>query len=117
MDMRMITCGFVAGCVMIFSSALFAADSTSKQIQMLNSQLQVQLQRLQASQEKQLQTLNKQLQAQLQDTQKKLQSQIDTLNKTTQAQMKELKKSLETQIKQVHEAVLTSGGGSSAKKK
>ncbi|MCH9762938.1 MAG: hypothetical protein K0U24_01675 [Gammaproteobacteria bacterium] len=115
--MRMITCGFLGGCIMIFSSALFAADSASKQIQMLNGQLQVQLQRLQATQEKQLQTLNKQLQAQLQDTQKKLQSQIDTVNKTTQKQMAELKKSLEAQIKQVHQEVLTSAGGSSTKKK
>ncbi|MCH9757328.1 MAG: DUF4175 domain-containing protein [Gammaproteobacteria bacterium] len=107
--MRMIGSGFVAGLIMILPSTGVYADAVSKQIQMLNSQLQVQMQRMQETQQKQVQELNTKLQKQLKETQTKLQKQIQDMNKMTQKQLKEVQTSLEGQIKQIHEEMLTGG--------
>jgi Skp family chaperone for outer membrane proteins len=85
-------------------------DSASKQIQMLNSQLQSQLQQMQEKQQKQMQTMNKQIQAQLKETQTKLQAQIKDLNKTTQEKMKAMQTTLHAEIEKVNDKVLTGGG-------
>ena len=94
-----------------------AEDSASKQIQMLNSQLQSQLQQMQEKQQKQMQTLNKQIQAQLKETQTKLQAQIKELNKTTQEKMKAMQTTLHDEIEKVNEKVLTGGGAPAAESK
>ncbi len=111
--MRMIAGGLVGGCILILSSTWGYADDASKQIQMLNSQLQVQLQRLQETQQKQIQKLNKQLQSQLKDVQTKLQDEMKNMNTMTQKKMKKMQDNLQSQIKQVHEEMLT-GGASAA---
>ena len=81
----------------------FAADNTSQQIQLLNSQIQAQLQTLQAGQQKQIQTLNAQIQAQIKQAQSDLQAQIQKSNTQTQAQIKQLQTTLQDQIKQVQQ--------------
>ena len=68
----------------------YAADNSSQQIQLLNSQIQVQLQTLQSTQQKQIQALNKQLQGQIKQVQTDLQAQIQKLNTQIQAQLKQL---------------------------
>ncbi len=95
--------------LLFVSTACVYADDTSKQIQMLNSQLQVQLQRIQETQQEQIQKLNKQLQGQLKDMQTKLQDQIQKVNKTNQEKMKKMQENLQAQIKKVHEEMLTGG--------
>ncbi|MDF1677506.1 MAG: hypothetical protein P1U32_02290 [Legionellaceae bacterium] len=108
--MQRLTVGLLGGCIALLSTAAIGADSgATKQIQMLNSQLQVQLQRMQETQQKQIQKLNKQLQKQLKDTQTKLQDQMAQMNTATQKQMKDMQKNLQAQIKQVHEELLTGG--------
>lgn len=87
----------------------YAADGTSNQIQMLNSQLQVQMQRLHETQQKQIKELNQKLQGQLKETQEKLQAEIKDLHKKTEEKMKKMQEDLQAQIKQVHEEVLTGG--------
>ena len=107
--MRMMVSGLVSGCMMIVSSTWGYADDASKQIQMLNSQLQVQLQRLQETQQKQVQKLNTQLQAQLKEVQTKLQDEMKKMNTMTQTKMKKMQEDLQSQIKQLHEDMLTGG--------
>jgi len=86
--------GLVLLCSM--SSMGFAADNVSKQIQMLNSQIQTQLQQIQEAQQKQIKAMNTQLQTQMKQMQVTLQAQIQTLNTQTQAQMKTLQTGLNT---------------------
>lgn len=107
--MRMSAKQLVGVFALCLSTASVYADDASKQIQMLNSQLQVQLQRIQETQQEQIQKLNKQLQDQLKDVQTKLQDQIQQVNKTTQDKMKEMQEKLQAEIKQVHEDMLTGG--------
>ncbi|MDP3562036.1 MAG: hypothetical protein Q8R83_07660 [Legionellaceae bacterium] len=73
------------------------ADDASKQIQMLNQQLQSQLQQVQETQQKQLNDLNKQLQTQVKQVQTDLQAQIQKVNE----QMKQMQTDLQAQIKQL----------------
>ncbi|MFZ4076431.1 MAG: hypothetical protein ACOYKA_00460 [Legionellaceae bacterium] len=87
----------------VYSFGVCAADNTSAQIQMLNSQLQAQLQQMQDTQQKQIKELNTQLQKQLSTLQKDLQTKIETVNTQTQEQMKTLKADLEKQIMQVYD--------------
>jgi gas vesicle protein len=108
-EMQILLKGFFVGSILVGLSTLVYADDASKQVQMLNSQLQVQLKALQKSQQTQIQTLNKQLQTQLKTMQSTLEAQITDLNNKTEAKMKSLEASLEAQIKQVHEEVLTGG--------
>jgi mRNA-degrading endonuclease RelE of RelBE toxin-antitoxin system len=74
----------------ISSVCIAAEDSTSKQIQMLNSQIQVQLQKLQETQQKQIKDLNVKLQAQLQQMQTNLEAEIQKANTQNQAQFKQI---------------------------
>ena len=113
-DMRMIIARLLSGCLFVLASTWGYADDTSKQIQMLNSQLQVQLQRMQEAQQKQVEALSKQFQSQLADTQQKLQDQIKSLNTATQKQMESMQKALDAKIQKVHEEVLTGGDLSTA---
>lgn len=87
----------------VLSFGTCAADNTSAQIQMLNSQLQAQLQQMQDTQQKQIKELNTQLQKQLSTLQKDLQTKIETVNTQTQEQIKTLKTDLEKQIMQVYD--------------
>lgn len=107
--MRIVICWLLSGCLLMLASVWAYADDTSKQLQMLNSQLQVQLQRMQEAQQKQVKALSAQFQSQLADTQKKLQAQIKALNQATQQQMEAIQKDLEAKIQKVHEEVLTGG--------
>ena len=79
----------------------FAADNTSQQIQLLNSQIQAQLEKVQATQQKQLQTLNTQIQNQIKQMQTDLQAQIQKVNTQTQDQIKQVQTTLQQQIAQV----------------
>lgn len=90
----------VFGAVNIISAA---DDDTSKQLQMLNSQIQSQLQQIQEKQKNQDIEFNKQIQSQLKQIQSDIQKQIaDGYNKT-QAQIKKVQDTLQGQIKQVSE--------------
>lgn len=115
--MQGIVKGVCVGAIMGLLTTPLYADDTSKQIQMLNSQLQVQLQRMQESQEKQIHTLNAQLQKQLKETQTKLQSEMQAMNASNQKKMKAMHDDLQAQIKQIHEMVLTGGAMGAAPEK
>ncbi len=84
-------------------NTVFAADNTSQQIQLLNSQIQAQLQKMQTDQQTQIQTLNTQIQTQIKQIQTDLQAQISKVNSQTQDQIKQLQATLEQQIKQVQQ--------------
>lgn len=86
----------------------YAGDSVSQQIQLLNSQLQTQIQKVQADQQKQVQTMNTQVQAQLKQMQTDLQAQIQKVNAQTQAQMKQIQTTLQEQIKEVQKQAVQS---------
>ena len=79
------------------------SDNASQQIQMLNSQIQVQLQKIQSDQQKQIQTLNSQLQAQIKQMHTDFQAQIIKSNTQTQEQLKHVQTTLEQQIKMVQQ--------------
>lgn len=92
------------------SPGVFAEDdSPSKQIQMLNSQIQSQLQQIQETQKKQISDLNKQLQAQLKKVQMDIQKQINEGYSKTQDQIKTVQDNLQKQIKQVSLDVTKAG--------
>lgn len=80
------------------------SDSVSQQIQLLNSQIQAQFQKVQSEQQSQIQTLNKQIQTQLKQMQTDLQAQIEKANTITQEQLKQLETGLQTRIKTVQQA-------------
>ena len=80
-----------------------ADDNVSKQIQLLNSQIQSQLQQIQETQQKQTKTMNTQIQAQLKQMQTDMQAQIQKSNSNNQDQIKAMQTQLQAQIKQVHD--------------
>ena len=98
-------------------SSAFGGDDTAKQIQMLNSQLQVQLQQIQETQQKQIQKLNEQLQAQLKEVQTNLEAEIQDSHKKNEAKMKAIQDNLQAEIKKLRETVLTGGALSEAEPK
>lgn len=84
------------------ANGTFAADeSAAKQILILNSQIQSQLQQMQETQKKQNKDLNTQLQAQLKKVQTDIQKQINDGYAKTQDQIKTVQDNLQSQIKQV----------------
>ncbi|WP_133127419.1 hypothetical protein [Legionella nagasakiensis] len=93
------------GLLMLFSLGNFAYadDNVTKQIQLLNSQIQAQLQKIQADQQNQIKQLNTQIQTQLKQLQQQLQDQIQKVNTDTQKQMQTMQTTLENQIKQVQQ--------------
>ncbi|HBI22470.1 MAG TPA: hypothetical protein DDY37_07825 [Legionella sp.] len=88
------------------ANGVFAADeSASKQIQMLNSQIQSQLQQMQETQKKQNADLNTQIQAQLKKLQTDIQKKMNEGHAKTQDQIKTVQDNLQSQIKQVSEDI------------
>ena len=80
-----------------------ANDNVSQQIQMLNSQIQAQMAKVQADQQKQILTFNTQMQAQIKQVQTELQAQIQKANAQTQSQIMLLQTTLQQQIKTVQQ--------------
>ncbi len=77
----------------------------SKQLQMLNSQIQVQLQQIQENQQKHDKAFNTQIQGQMKKLQVDIQKQItDSFNKT-QEQIKTVQNNLQKEIKQLNENI------------
>lgn len=99
---------------LLAGQAVFAADNTSQQIQMLNSQIQSQLQTMQATQQKQMKDLNTQIQAQLKEMQGTLDTKINTMNSQIQNQLKTVQDNLQKQVKQVHDENLKAAKASQA---
>jgi hypothetical protein len=89
-------------CWMLGTHIAFA-DNSTQQVQMLNSQIQAQLQTMQAAQQKQLKDLNIQIQNQLKQMQTTLDEKINTMNTQVQGQMKTMQNTLQQQIKQVRD--------------
>lgn len=88
----------------VLNGVAFAeSDNVSKQIQLLNSQIQDQIQKVQSTGQDQVQQLNKQIQTQLKQMQTDLQNQIKDLNEKLEAQIKKVETSLQEQIKQVQQ--------------
>ena len=92
--------GLLLSCL---SVNLYAADasSASQQVQLLNSQIQVQLQEMQQVQQKQVIELNTKLQAQLLKMQTTLEQQMQTMNQDLQAKMKTMQDNLTQQMQQL----------------
>ncbi len=90
------------------NSMLYADDNVSQQIQLLNTQIQMQFQKVNASQLKQNKDFNTQIQAQLKQMQTDLQDQIQKMNTQTQNQMKDLQASLQQQISDIQQQALKS---------
>ncbi len=88
-------------CLTLIAPMSMAADNTSQQIQMLNSQIQAQLQTMQAAQQKQLTDLNKRQQEQMKQMQAALDEKVTRLNTQIQAQIKTMQTNLQQQIQQV----------------
>lgn len=98
--MNKINLSMSAGLI-LFTSVSIAGDNVSQQIQLLNSQIQAQLQTMQAEQQKQLVDLNKRLQEQMKTMQTTLDGKINQMNTQVQTQMKTLESGLKTEIQQV----------------
>lgn len=81
------------------------AENTSEQIQLLNSQIQSQLQKNQATTQAQIKQLNTQIQTQLKQIQSDFQNKLEKLSTQTEAQLKQVQESLQKQIIQVNEAI------------
>lgn len=79
----------------------YASDNVSKQIELLNSQIQAQLEGLHADHQKQLDVLNKQLQAQLKSVQSHLEAEIKKSNAISQTQIKQVQTNLQKQIQDI----------------
>lgn len=99
-----------SGALAVFLIGLVGASNAggsdvSQQIQMLNSQIQAQLQKMQADQQKLNQTFNAQVQGQLKQMQTELQDQIKKASAESQSQLKQVQAGLEQEIQQVHKAV------------
>ena len=77
--------------------------NVSQQIQLLNSQIQAQFQKIKAEQQNQIKTLNSKVQAQLKQMQTDLQTQIQKANALNQDQIKQLQTSFQQQLNQVHQ--------------
>ena len=98
-----------SGALGVFMFGLVGASNAgsgdvSQQIQMLNSQIQAQLQKMQADQQKLNQTFNAQVQAQLKQMQSQLQDQIKKASDQSTSQLKQVQAGLEQEIQQVHKA-------------
>lgn len=89
--------------VATYNAACADSNNVSQQIQLLNSQIQAQLQKVQTDQQGQIQALNKQIQIQIKQMQTDLQTQIQTANAQTQAQLKQLQTTLQDQIKAIQQ--------------
>ena len=83
----------------------YAADNTSQQIQLLNSQIQAQLQKIQADEKKQIDANNASIQAQLKKLQTDLQAQLVANNAKSQDQLKQMQTTLQQQIVQMQTAL------------
>ena len=93
-------------CVLMFAYMVFSFSNNSfageaQQVQMLNSQIQVQLQQMQETSQKQLADVNTKVQGQLKQMKDELSAQIATLNSNYQADLKKMQSDLQAQIKQV----------------
>ena len=98
--------GIIVGLMCVGCASVgYTADNTSQQIQLLNSQIQAQLEKVQQQQQKQIQTMNAQTQAQIKQVQATLEAQIQKMNNDTNEQVKKLKTALEEQIKQVQQSI------------
>ena len=89
-DMEKMKTGLLVWMLTISSVCMASEEGVSKQVQMLNSQIQAQLQQLQESQQKQLKDLNVKVQAQLLQMQTNLEAEIQKLNTQNQAQLKQI---------------------------
>ena len=85
----------LVGVLSLSSVCMASDDNTAKQIQMLNSQIQAQLQQLQESQQKQIKELNVKIQAQLQQMQTNLEAEIQKVNTQNQAQFKKIQDNIQ----------------------
>lgn len=100
---------YITVCFMLFFSGFFvslpctsyADDDVDKQIQQLNTQIQTQLQQIQALTQKQITTVNTQIQSQIQQMQADVQKQIATMNTQTQSQLQQLQISQNTAIQKL----------------
>ena len=93
-------------CVLLsafLSDYSFAAEqnSASQQVQMLNSQIQVQLQQLQQTQQQQILDLNTKLQAQMQKIQTTLEQELQTMHSQVQDQIKTMQANFNQQMQQI----------------
>lgn len=93
--MQKLKSGLLVWILSISSVCMAAEDSVSKQVQMLNSQIQAQLHQLQETQQKQMKDLNIKVQAQLQQMQTNLEAEIQKANTQNQAQFKQIHDSLQ----------------------
>jgi hypothetical protein len=75
------------------------SSNVSQQIQLLNSQIQTQLQKVQADQQRQILAMNKQVQMQFAQMQKDLQAQVQSANAQNQEQLKQLQVAMQNQFK------------------
>lgn len=104
--MRKILASVSASALLGFVSGVNAAeDSTSKQIQMLNSQIQSQIQQMQEVQRKNDKAYHDKIQAQLKQIQMDIQKQISQGYNQTEEQIKKVQDTLQKEIKQVKEDV------------
>lgn len=95
-----------AALALLGTSAISFADgqnNVSQQIQLLNSQIQTQLQRIQASQQESITQLNKQIQTQLKQIESNFEAEMQKLNSQTEAQIKKIEASLQGEIKQLQQ--------------
>ncbi len=87
------------------SGTCVADDDASKQIQMLNTQIQAQLQQIQEAQKKHDKDFNTQIQTQLKQLQSDIQKEISDGYNKTQDQIKKVQDTFQAQIKQISEDV------------
>lgn len=89
--------------VLVTISNITYADSNnvSQQIQLLNSQIQAQLQKVQVDQQNQILAMNKQVQMQLKQMQTDLQAQIQSANAQNQEQLKQLHAAMQVQLQNI----------------
>lgn len=98
---RISACVALSCCLMSVHAA--SVDNATQQLQVLNSQIQAQLEAMQATQQKQMKDLNTQIQNQLKQMQTTLDSKINTMNAQIQKQMQTMNDTVQKQIKQVHD--------------
>jgi ElaB/YqjD/DUF883 family membrane-anchored ribosome-binding protein len=89
----------------LMHTAAYAVDDASKQVQMLNTQIQSQLQQIQENQKNVDKNLNAEIQGQLKKMQSDLQKQIDDGYYKTQNQIKAVQDALQQQIMQVNDNI------------
>lgn len=106
--MRYVPIFMVVSICAVFLKPAWADESASKQIQMLNSQIQSQLQAMHLKNQEQIKTLNNQVQEQLQELHKSTQSMVAKLNQQLSAQIKKVESDLQAEIQQVQANVTKS---------